>query len=133
MEMAIANLVWTGTRVLSICNVFFSGRLTEMAHRARANEKRLMAPEGQGVTPVSDLLALHEAMRLVCEETIEKRFHRHQTRSSALQATLEVLGLELYAKPGSTFKDLGVKVDVAAGMAELENHLQSTQTDGNRI
>ncbi|MBL7002614.1 MAG: alanine--glyoxylate aminotransferase family protein [Gammaproteobacteria bacterium] len=322
MEMAVANLVWTDTRVLSVCNGFFSDRLAEMAHRAGANVKRMMVPEGQGAdpeaiqallktfkpqvltivqgetsntthnfelpkiaklaaqhnclvivdavctlstlplymdkwgidavisggqkglssipgvslvafsdaawhriigrsepirhwtldatlatnfwhkgsyhytAPVSGLLALHEAMRLVCEETLEKRFHRHQTRSSALQSAIEVLGLELYVKPesrlnsvvgiklpegmepkkicthisenyrveiagsfgppivrigqmgeqcrvhnlfrtlhafGSTFKDLGVKVDVAAGMAELENQLQRTQTDCSGI
>ena len=34
MEMAICNLVWPGTRVLSICNGFFSGRMAEMSRRA---------------------------------------------------------------------------------------------------
>jgi len=322
MEMAVANLVWPGTQVLSVCNGFFSDRLAEMACRAGAEVERLMVPEGesadpeaieallkrikpqvltivQGETsntthnfelpqiaalaaehnclvivdavctlstmpldmdawgidavitggqkglssipgvslvafsdaawervtnrpepmrhwtldatlatnfwhrgsyhytaPVSGLLALHEAMRLVCDETLERRFERHQTRSEALQAAIQLLGLELYVKPesrlnsvvgiklpvgldpkgvcthisenyrveiagsfgppivrigqmgeqcrahnlfrtlhafGSTFKDLGVKVDVAAGMAELENQLQNTQTKGNRI
>ncbi|GAA5018090.1 hypothetical protein GCM10025794_05920 [Massilia kyonggiensis] len=36
MEMAICNLVWPGTRVLSICNGFFSGRMAEMSRRAGA-------------------------------------------------------------------------------------------------
>jgi len=134
-------------------------------------------------------LALHEAMRLVCEETLEKRFERHHSRSTALQYAIEALGLELYVEPharlnsvvgiklptdvtpkkicnhisenyrveiagsfgppivrigqmgeqcrvhnlfrtlhafGSTFKDLGIAVDVAAGVAELENQLQKS-------
>lgn len=137
--------------------------------------------------PVSGLLALHEAMRLICNETLEKRFKRHLTCSNALQSAIESLGLDLYIEGksrlnsvigirlpeqlesktvcehisrnyrveiagsfgppivrigqmgeqcrehnlfrtihafGSTFKDLGVKVDVPAGMAQLENMLQ---------
>ena len=312
MEMAVANLVWPGTRVLSVCNGFFSGRLAEMAKRAGGEVQMLTVDDGFGVctdaieavlesfnpqvltivqgetsntthnftlpeigklarrynclvvvdavctlstmplkmddwgidavitggqkglssipgvslvafsdiawqrvlnrsepmrhwtldatlatnfwhhdsyhytAPVSGLLALHEAMRLVCQETLEKRFERHLTRSTALQAAIERLGLELYVEAearlnsvvgiklpegleaktvcqhisreyrveiagsfgppivrigqmgeqcrvhnlfrtlhafGSTFKDLGVDVDVPAGMAELENRL----------
>ncbi|WP_428243331.1 pyridoxal-phosphate-dependent aminotransferase family protein [Gynuella sp.] len=313
MEMAVANLVWPGTRVLSICNGFFSNRLAEMAMRAGAEVEQLKIADGistdpkqvaeilarfkpevltivQGETsntthnhaldeiaavarehdclvivdavctlstmplkmdewgvdavitggqkglssipgvslvafsdaawkrvnartepmrhwtldaslatkfwhqasyhytaPVSGLLALHEAMRLVCEETLEQRYIRHQHCSLALQAGIEALGLNLYVQPparlnsvlgialpktlqpaevcqhishnyrveiassfgphivrigqmgeqcrvhnlfrtlhafGSTFKDLGVKVDVPASMAALENRLQ---------
>lgn len=312
MEMAVANLVWPGTRVLSVCNGFFSSRLAEMAQRTGADVKILNVEEGEGAradaieaalkrfnpqvltivqgetsntthnyalpeisalakgydcltivdavctlstmplnmdswgidavitggqkglssipgvslvafsdkawqrilnrsepmrhwtldaklatnfwhrdsyhytAPVSGLLALHEAMRLVCNETLEKRFERHYTRSTALQAAIQSLGLELYVEPvsrlnsvvgiklpegldaktvcthissqyrveiagsfgppivrigqmgeqcrvhnlfralhafGSTFKDLGVAVDVPASMAELENRL----------
>lgn len=45
--------------------------------------------------PVSGILALHEALRLVCEETLPKRFRRHLRCSEALQAGLEAMGLEL--------------------------------------
>ncbi|MFT5084716.1 MAG: alanine-glyoxylate transaminase/serine-glyoxylate transaminase/serine-pyruvate transaminase [Lentisphaeria bacterium] len=313
MEMAVANLVWTDTKVLSICNGFFSNRLAEMAERCGAEVNRLMVQDGQsgdleliklelesfnpsvltivqgetsntihnfeldkisalahqygclvivdavctlstmplnmddwkidavitggqkglscipGVSlvafseeawqrilnrkevmhhwtldaklahnfwhkagyhytaPVSGLLALHEAMRLVCDETLTGRFDRHKRCSLALQAGIETLGLELYVqgrarlssvlgikipselKPnnicehisrnyrveisssfglhivrigqmgeqcrvhnlfrtlhafGSTFKDLGVRVDLPSGMAALENKLQ---------
>ena len=312
MEMAVANLVWPDTRVLAVCNGFFSGRLAEMAKRAGGEVEILTVEDGHGAcveaielamsrykpqvltivqgetsntthnytlpeigalarqheclvivdavctlstmplkmdawgidavitggqkglssipgvsmvafsdiawqrvlnrqapmrhwtldaqlatnfwhrdsyhytAPVSGLLALHEAMRLVCEETLEKRFERHRTRSMALQSAIECLGLELFVKPearlnsvvgiklpeglsaktvcthisreyrveiagsfgppivrigqmgeqcrvhnlfrtlhafGATFKDLGVAVDVPAGMAELENQL----------
>ncbi len=137
--------------------------------------------------PVSGLLALHEAMRLVCTETLEKRFARHEQSSRALQSAFEAMGLQLFVPAahrlnsvvgislpegqtaaaicahiskqyrveisgsfgppivrvgqmgeqcrahhlfrtlhalGSTFKDLGVAVDVPAGMAQLENVLQ---------
>jgi aspartate aminotransferase-like enzyme len=47
--------------------------------------------------PVPGVLALHEALRLVAEETLEKRFRRHEMSSLALQAGLEAMGLFLYA------------------------------------
>lgn len=45
--------------------------------------------------PVSGILALHEALRLVCSETLPKRFARHQQCSEALQAGIEGMGLQL--------------------------------------
>lgn len=45
--------------------------------------------------PVSGILALHEALRLVCAETLPRRFARHQQCSEALQAGIEALGLDL--------------------------------------
>ncbi|MBB3231202.1 pyridoxal-phosphate-dependent aminotransferase family protein [Halomonas stenophila] len=222
MEMAVTNLVWPDTRVLCVCNGFFSQRLAEMARRAGGEVERLLIDEGcradvsriedilqtfepevmtivQGETsntthnkdlaaigalaqryncrlivdavctlstmelnmddwgidvvitggqkglssipgvslvafsehawqrilqrpvpiphwtldaqlatrfwheasyhytaPVSGLLALHEAMRLVCEETLERRFQRHRKSSLALQGGIEALGLSLY-------------------------------------
>jgi len=49
--------------------------------------------------PVSGLLALHEALRLICIETLEQRFARHSRHSAALQAGVEALGLSLYVAP----------------------------------
>jgi aspartate aminotransferase-like enzyme len=46
--------------------------------------------------PVSGVLALHEALRLVCMETLEKRFARHLRSSLALQSGIVALGLPLY-------------------------------------
>jgi len=46
--------------------------------------------------PVPGILALHEALRLICEETLPKRFLRHFISSKALQAGLESMGMELY-------------------------------------
>ena len=42
--------------------------------------------------PVSGVLALHEALRLVCAETLESRFARHLRCSLALQAGVESMG-----------------------------------------
>ena len=47
--------------------------------------------------PVPGVLALHEALRLVCEETLERRFRRHEMSSLALQSGLEQMGLTLFA------------------------------------
>jgi alanine-glyoxylate transaminase / serine-glyoxylate transaminase / serine-pyruvate transaminase len=237
MEMAVANLVWPGTQVLSVCNGFFSSRLAEMATRAGGDVEILQVTDGnaadpaviesalkrlrpqvitlvQGETsnttcnkslaeiaavaarydcrvvvdavctlstmplkmdewgidavitggqkglssipgvslvafsdkawervtnrpepmrhwtldatlatnfwhknsyhytaPVSGLLALHEAMRLVCEETLEKRFDRHRLSSLALQSAIEALGLELYVKPEARLNSVvGIKL-----------------------
>ena len=45
--------------------------------------------------PVSGVLALHEALRLVCDETLPARFRRHAICSAALQGGIEAMGLEL--------------------------------------
>ncbi|MDT8445376.1 MAG: alanine--glyoxylate aminotransferase family protein [bacterium] len=46
--------------------------------------------------PVPGILALYEALRLICEETLQKRFMRHKRSSEALQAGIEAMGLELF-------------------------------------
>jgi aspartate aminotransferase-like enzyme len=137
--------------------------------------------------PVSGILALHEALHLICQETLEVRFARHLRCSMGLQRGVEAMGLKLYGTPesrlnsvvgivvpeginraeiceqislkyrveisgsfglnivrigqmgeqcrahhlfrtlhalGSTMKDLGADVDVAAGVAALERQLQ---------
>ncbi|WP_253450940.1 alanine--glyoxylate aminotransferase family protein [Halomonas sp. Y3] len=222
MEMAVSNLIWPGTKVLCVCNGFFSKRLAEMSRRVGGVVEIITVPEGEGVNPdviskkleifnpdiltivqgetshtthntdlgevsklagqigclvivdavctlstmelpmdawgvdavitggqkglssipgvslvafsecawrrvesrrapmvhwtldaklatkfwhdasyhytapVSGLLALHEAMRLVCHETLELRFERHRVSSQALQSGIEALGLRLY-------------------------------------
>jgi len=42
------------------------------------------------------VLALHEALRLVAEETLERRFLRHEMSSLAMQAGLTAMGLALF-------------------------------------
>lgn len=46
--------------------------------------------------PVPGILALHEALRLIVEETLERRFWRHERSSLAMQAGIEAMGLQLY-------------------------------------
>lgn len=250
MEMAVANLVWKDTRVLSICNGFFSGRLAEMARRAGGNVETLTVPEGQSIdinaahaaiqnynpdvitivqgetsntthnhqlaqigsltletdacfvvdavctlstmplhmddwsidavitggqkglscipgvslvafsekawrrinarpdqlpqwtldarlatqfwhenayhytAPVSGLLALHEAMRLVCHETLAGRFERHRVSSHALQRAIETLGLSLYVTPEHRLNSvIGIKLPDNLSGRDICHHI----------
>ena len=45
--------------------------------------------------PVSGILALHEALYLVCDETLAQRFARHDVCSKALQKGIQAMGLTL--------------------------------------
>lgn len=47
--------------------------------------------------PVTGVLALYEALRLISEETLPFRFKRHELSSHNLQNCLEIMGLELHA------------------------------------
>ena len=49
--------------------------------------------------PVPALLALHEALRLIIEETLERRFLRHLHSSLSLQRGVEAMGLRLFTPP----------------------------------
>ncbi len=49
--------------------------------------------------PVSGILALHEALRLICDETLPIRFRRHAVCSAALQGGIEAMGLKLLIPP----------------------------------
>lgn len=250
MEMAIINLVRKDTRVLSVCNGFFSSRLAEMAERAQANVQRLNVQQGettdpetvkqvieafqpevltivQGETsstifnrwlpeisalahqhnclvivdtvctlstmplemdkwgidavitggqkglssipgvslvafsdlawqhieqnpnqlthwcldakladqfwnkksyhytaPVSGILAMHEALRLVCIEGLKQRFERHKRCSEALQAGIEAMGLSLYVKPIARLNSVvGINVPDKINSQELLKHM----------
>ena len=46
--------------------------------------------------PVPGILALHESLRLLCEEGLEARYLRHMASSKALQAGLSAMGLGLF-------------------------------------
>jgi alanine-glyoxylate transaminase/serine-glyoxylate transaminase/serine-pyruvate transaminase len=49
--------------------------------------------------PVNMIFALHEALRLVLSEGLERRYARHRTQAEALYQGLEALGLELVVEP----------------------------------
>jgi aspartate aminotransferase-like enzyme len=68
----------------------------------RRAEKFWNAHQYHYTAPVSGLLAIHEALRLICEETLEVRFSRHLVSSESLQKGLEAMGLELFIE--NTFR-----------------------------
>lgn len=246
MEMAVINLVKPGSKVLSICNGFFSHRLAEMAERVEGNVIRMQVAEGAGVcpeeveglirqhrpkvitivqgetsntvynralpeigamakkygcmvvvdavctlstiplnmddwgidavitggqkglssipgvslvafseqawryidarqdrlrhwcldakladqfwykksyhytAPVSGILAMHEALRLICKESLEGRFERHETCSQALQAGIEAMGLSLFVKPSARLNSVvGINLPETVSSTEL--------------
>lgn len=67
--------------------------------------------------PVSGIMAIHEALRLVCEETLEARFDRHLKCSKALQAGIEGLGLSLFTHGASCLNSV-VGIHVPKGLAQ---------------
>ncbi len=74
--------------------------------------------------PVSGILALHEALRLVCEETLPQRFHRHQRCSEALQAGIETMGLRLLIEKAHRLNSVvGIIVPAAVSADAVRNHM----------
>ncbi|SAL34797.1 class V aminotransferase [Caballeronia udeis] len=74
--------------------------------------------------PVSGVLALHEALRLVCAETLERRFARHQRCSNALQAGVEALTLKLYVpKPSRLNSVVGIALPQGVSGADVCAHI----------
>ena len=65
--------------------------------------------------PVSGILAMHEALRLICKETLPHRFERHLRCSVALQAGIEAMGLSLYAPPMARLNSV-IGIDIPAGI-----------------
>ncbi len=56
--------------------------------------------------PINMLYALHEALGLVLEETLEARYARHALHGRALAAGLEAMGLELPVPPAERMPQL---------------------------
>jgi alanine-glyoxylate transaminase/serine-glyoxylate transaminase/serine-pyruvate transaminase len=81
-----------------------TGRTAPMPHWCLDVRLALQFWEEKGyhyTAPVSGILALHEALRQVCLETLEKRFLRHSICSSALQQSILAMGLSLFVEPHS--------------------------------
>ena len=77
--------------------------------------------------PTSGVLAIHEALRLVCIETLEKRFERHFLCSSALQQGVRALGLELYVdEPSRLNSVMGIVVPPTVDGNVLRQHMSHT-------
>ncbi|MDE2402009.1 MAG: alanine--glyoxylate aminotransferase family protein [Burkholderiales bacterium] len=74
--------------------------------------------------PVSGVLALHEALRLVCAETLPTRFERHARCSSALQHSMEAMGLSLFAVPQARLNSVvGITVPTGLTGAAICTHI----------
>lgn len=70
--------------------------------------------------PVSGVLALHEALRLICDETLEQRFKRHLRSSLALQAGIDAMGLSLFIEPEHRLNSVvGITVPDGTDQKEL--------------
>jgi alanine-glyoxylate transaminase/serine-glyoxylate transaminase/serine-pyruvate transaminase len=74
--------------------------------------------------PVSGVLALHEALRLVCAETLEKRFARHLKCSVALQEGIMALGLQLYTPQECRLNSVvGIEVPKGLSPGDICGHI----------
>ncbi len=69
--------------------------------------------------PISMNYALHEALRLVLEEGLEKRWARHEENHRLLVAGLEAMRLELGSQPGHRLWQLNA-VRVPEGVEEAQ-------------
>ena len=69
--------------------------------------------------PVSMVLALREALRIVLEEGLEARFERHRRNAAALRAGLEALGLEVVTPEGFRLDQI-TPVWIPDGIDDLE-------------
>lgn len=76
--------------------------------------------------PVSGIMALHEALKLVCDETLEKRFERHLRCSKALQTGIEAMGLELFIPPSSRLNSvIGIKIPEGLTAGDICHHISN--------
>jgi alanine-glyoxylate transaminase / serine-glyoxylate transaminase / serine-pyruvate transaminase len=74
--------------------------------------------------PVSGILALHEALRLVCEETLPRRFERHRLCSKAMQQGIEAMGLELLVpEPVRLNSVVGIKIPEGISAEGVRTHM----------
>ncbi len=74
--------------------------------------------------PVSGIMALHEALRLICVETIPARFHRHELCSLALQNGIEAMGLDLHVpKEARLYSVVGINVPDGISGDSVRRHM----------
>lgn len=76
--------------------------------------------------PVSGILALHEALHLVCEETLSHRFTRHELCSKALQQGMEAMGLSLLVpEPARLNSVIGIQVPDGVSSDRVRAHMSA--------
>jgi alanine-glyoxylate transaminase/serine-glyoxylate transaminase/serine-pyruvate transaminase len=73
--------------------------------------------------------ALREALRIICDEGLEARWHRHETNHRALVAGIEAMGLEMNVVPANRLWSLNaVRVPEGVDDARVRGRLL---TDSN--
>ncbi len=76
--------------------------------------------------PVPGILALHEALRLICDETLEERHKRHTDSSLKLQSLVEAMGLELFTPKEFRLNSVvAIKVPDQINSKEMISKMQS--------
>lgn len=76
--------------------------------------------------PVSGILALHEALQLICAETLPVRFARHLRCSMALQRGIEAMGLTLFGSGESRLNSvIGINVPKGLDRREVCSYISS--------
>ena len=77
--------------------------------------------------PVPGVLAMYEALRLICEETLEARFERHKMSSRAIQAGIEAMGLDLFIPEAYRLNSV-VSIELPNGIdsGELRSYMAGT-------
>lgn len=74
--------------------------------------------------PVSGILALHEALRLICQETLPSRFHRHELCSRALQGGIEAMGLQLFVPAEARLNSVvGIRLPDGVSSEAVRKHM----------
>ena len=69
-------------------------------------------------------MAIHEALRLICEETLQARFDRHLKCALALQAGIEGLGLDLCVDKASRLNSVvGIHVPKGLNQKDILSHI----------
>ena len=77
--------------------------------------------------------ALHEALRLVAEETLPRRFRRHEVSSLAMQAGLEAMGLTLFAPKDVRLNSvLAITLPDGVDSARLREHMTKAFRSGDQ-
>lgn len=74
--------------------------------------------------PVSGIMALHEALRLICNETLQARFHRHEVSSLALQGGVEAMGLDMFVPKDARLNSVvGIKLPSGVSGEAVRHHM----------
>jgi alanine-glyoxylate transaminase/serine-glyoxylate transaminase/serine-pyruvate transaminase len=86
--------------------------------------------EGEGkrtyhhTAPINPLYALHEALCILQEETLEQAWQRHQTHHESLKMGLQALGLELSVPEAERLPQLNaVKIPEGVNDSQVRNRL----------